>query len=146
MEGTFFYAKAAHNGNGFHRPYRKAGRHFRGGQRAAALRAETAANIVLGLPNPVTTEIGAANQCGSNPAYVGAMVAVIKTGDGLLLRKVRHGEIGILEAGQQARARLQFLAGFQQMKTAAERKVAAQALGVAVIWDDLILPALEAAE
>jgi hypothetical protein len=132
--------------NGFHGPYRKAGRHFRGGRRAAALRAELAARVNLGLPIPKVTEIEAAAQTGSNPKYTASLVAVLRTGDDLLLAKVRSGGIGILEAGEVAKARLQFIAGFRKMKTVEERKAVAQQIGVAELWDNLILPGLEAAE
>jgi hypothetical protein len=129
-------------GNGHKRPYRKSGRHFRDGMRAAALRAFTAACINLGLPIPKQTEAVAAAQAGSSLSYAVAMVAIVKVGDEVLLAEVLNGKKGILEAGQEARARLQFVNGFHAMGPGA-RKAAAQDVGVAEIWDTLILPAID---
>jgi hypothetical protein len=141
------YPKAVPDGNGLHhRTYLKAGRHFRDGQRAAAIRAETSACALLNLPIQVRNEKDAATKTGSNSAYVGALVAVLETGDELLLQWVRSGQVSIIKAGEIARTRLNFLRSFHKMKPT-ERAAAAQELGVDVVWNTMLSPALdEAAE
>jgi hypothetical protein len=58
-------------------------RHFRSGQRAAVVRAATAAKLYL--EKSVPTLAAAAEACGTNVAYVRAAVALLKAEDPSLL-------------------------------------------------------------
>src|SRR5215472_8808304 len=87
------------NGRGHRRSPR---RHFRNRQRAAVVRAVTAARLYAS--GAVPTLAAAATACGSNAAYVAAAATLLKSEDGVLLDRVLCGATPLLAAASEAGA------------------------------------------
>jgi hypothetical protein len=127
------------NGNGRHHHYHP---RFRNGYRLAARRAYAAARLVL---DKGLTAIDAADWCGSNPAYVGAMVTVIKSQDEFLLAAVLAGYVPVLTAAAQVKGLAKLVAAYTT--AAAETKAAfGRTIGTENVFDEVIAPAIAAAE
>src|SRR6516162_6873088 len=75
-------------------------RHFRNGQRAAVLRALTAAQLYAS--GAITSIAKAAEGCGSNSIYVKAVTVLLKAENAALLDRVLAGHQPLVEAAQQA--------------------------------------------
>jgi hypothetical protein len=133
-----FLKTKAHRGQ---RHYRRRGRHFRNGQCAAALRANTAARILLGLPVSANNLATAARMCGSNIAYVAAAIALIRAEDASLDWRVRHGRIPLRKAAAGVKKRAALIKAYRE---AAPEDLTAlvRAVGAERMFDQAITPAL----
>ena len=97
---------------------RSARRHFRDGQRAAALRAKTGAEAYLGRPIEAATLAEAAAKCGSSIGYVEAMVALLQSENGCLIDAVLAGDMPLLEAAAQVRRQRDLLKAVNLVRSA----------------------------
>jgi hypothetical protein len=114
-------------------------RHFRNGHRAAAVRALTAAGLVIDGRAPT---IGAAcERCGSNPAYVRAGITLIRSENKGLIARVVTGKVPLLAAARQVQQLAELLASYR-VATAAVRVGFAKAVGPTVLFDTTLVPAL----
>jgi hypothetical protein len=87
--------------NGARRRRQSARRHFRGGCRAAVMRATTGARLYLDGKAPSLA--AAAEACGSNIHYVRAAIALLKAEDPSLLNGALGGWVSLAEAADQVR-------------------------------------------
>jgi hypothetical protein len=142
-------------------------RHFRGGVRAACLRALTGARLYLRGEFP-TLEAAAAH-VGSCKAYIEAAITLIESDDQKLIERVLCGDISILAAAESVKPLVMLLIGFAQASprakdaffartgctadlgkklvasAPAERTQAAQQLGdPEVIWSEMVMPLVTA--
>jgi hypothetical protein len=120
-------------------------RHFRNGQRAAALRAFTAARLYLAKSIPTLAE--AAVSCGSNIQYVRAAIAVLQSESFMLRGEVVTGETPLLVAANQARNLLKAERSVEAARSVEEavatwrtwspeqRAEFGRGAGVADVWD-----------
>jgi hypothetical protein len=76
-------------------------RRFRGGHRAAALRALTGARLLAG--GAVPSLEAAAVCCGSSVPYIQAMVVLLKSENVSLLDQVLTGDVPVLAAAKQVK-------------------------------------------
>jgi hypothetical protein len=121
------------NGNGRHRHPR-----FRNGCRLAALRAFSGAQLVL---NRDVSPADAADWVGSNPAYIRAMVALIRNEDESLINSVLAGELQVLTAAAQVKGLAQLLKAYA-MATAETKAAFGRAVGIDDVFDRVVAPAL----
>jgi hypothetical protein len=114
-------------------------RYFYNGRRAAVLRALTAARLYCDARRATLAD--AAASCGSCIPYVKAANVLLRheATHGALILKVVHGEIPLLTAAAQLRCLDTLVATYHKASTA-ERVEFAAALGVDVVWDQMILP------
>ena len=123
------------NGNGKHR--RRHAR-FRNGCRLAALRAYTGAKLVI---DQGVDPVEAAVMTGSCEVYVRALVAIIKSGDAVLLNEVLSGRVPVMAAAVQVRGLAKLLKMFTAIN--AETKAAFGAkVGIDNLFDTAIAPNL----
>ena len=118
-------------------PYRRRGRRFRHGQRAAALRAQTGARLYL--QGAVPSLVAAAEACGSNPRYVEAAVIVLRSEDTVLLNHVLSGTVPLLEAAKGAKRVANLVAAFRAASPTDCSHVGS-IVGVTAVWDSMISP------
>jgi hypothetical protein len=118
-------------------------RHFRNNQRAAAVRACTGACLHLGIPTVPSSVSEAAIMTGSSQVYVAALVVLIRSEDGPLLRKVMRGDIPILRAAATVRARSELVDAFRKASLA-DRVALVKTVGAEKVFDEMIGPALDA--
>jgi len=123
------------------RKYRSARRHFQGGQRAAVIRAATAAQIYLVHRKSLAD---AALCCGSNPHYVHAAVIVLQSEDEPLLQRVLSGDVSLLAAAKQVRQVAELVAAYRKT-SAADHVAFARTIGPTVLFDDMLVPAVDGA-
>jgi hypothetical protein len=125
------------------RPYRRRGRHFRGGARAAAARAFCAAKLYLGLPiktgrlNLSTASV----LTGSNPAYTEAASVILQCRDTKLIDDVLSGRRPILSTAKQLRNRAKLFASYQNA-TGEDLAALGRAATPHAIFDDCVMAAL----
>jgi hypothetical protein len=74
-------------------------------------------------------------------AYIVAAKQVLKTNDEQLIRDVLLGRLSLMEAATHARARLNLINGFRNAAPADLKAFAAE-VGVAAIWDTVVVPQL----
>jgi hypothetical protein len=142
--------------------------HFRLGVCAAALRAVTAGQVYL--TKDISLEEVAARH-GSNVQYVRAAITLLKSGDQRLIEAVMRGDTPILTAAKAVVPLVMLLTGYEQASpkarddffaatgctndlgkhlaasSAAERTEGAVRFGDAeVIWNEMVLPLVRAAE
>jgi hypothetical protein len=120
------------------RHYQPRHRQFSDGLRLAALRAFTAARLVLRDGMSVHA---AAQACGSCTAYVLAALTLIRSENNSLIEKVLYGEITILAAAHEVK-RLGVLVAAFRKASAADRVAFARAIGPSVLFDTSLVPAL----
>jgi hypothetical protein len=123
------------------RKYRSARRHFQGGLRAAVIRAVTAAQIHLEHGKSLAD---AALRCGSNPHYVHAAVIVLQSEDKALLHRVLSGDVSLLAAAKQVQQVAKLVAAHRKA-SAADRVAYARTIGPTVLFDDMLVPAIDGA-
>jgi hypothetical protein len=117
-------------------------RHFRDNQRAAAVRAYTGACLHLGIPiHRPSSESKAAIMTGSSQVYVAALVVLIRSEDGSLLRKVMCGDTPILQAAAIVRTRSKLIAAFRKASLA-DRVALVKTIGAEKVFDETLAPAL----
>jgi len=121
------------------RRHRSPKRLYRGCQRAAAIRALTAARLYL--TDAVKTMEQAAVACGSNRAYVAAMVILVHAENTTLIARVLSGCIGIVEAAQDAK-RVAGLVHAYRQAYAADHLAFAKAIGPETLFDHVVVPAV----
>jgi hypothetical protein len=114
-------------------------RHFRNGRRSAAVRAFTAAALVIQGVTP--TIAAAAERCGSCPAYVQAAIALLQSENQGLFTDVIHGRIPLLAAAREVR-RLSALVTAYRQASAADRVAFAKTIGPSTLFDSSLVPAL----
>jgi hypothetical protein len=118
-----------------HRRYRSPRRHFRHGQRAAVVRAFTAARLYLN--NAVPTLEAAAESCGSNVAYVQAAIILLRADNTSLVRDVRCGRVPILQAAREAQRLANLITAYREAKDP-DRVAFARACGTEAIFNVLV--------
>jgi hypothetical protein len=123
------------------RTYRRRGRHFRHGKCAAALRAVTAARLLLKLPVAVNNLADASDMCGSHSAFVAAAVTVIQSEDAELLRSVIEGRVQLHTAAAIVKKRAALMKAYRQASPA-DLVALARTVGVATVFDNVVAPAL----
>jgi hypothetical protein len=123
------------------RHYQRRGRRFRNGERAAALRADTAAKILLGLPVSAGSSADAAAMCGSNPAYVKAAITLLQAKDAGLVRRVKWGLVPLLTAAASVKNRVALVKAYRAASPD-DLESLAHTVGPAAVWDAVIAPAL----
>jgi hypothetical protein len=132
-------AQSNGHGNGkYHHRHRD---RFHDGNRLAALRAYTAARLVIEEGMAVAE---ASLWSGSSTAYVTALVAVIKTEDAGLLRATLHGRMPVILAGMRAKRLLNLVKAYTAA-TPATKAAFRDLIGQDRLFDDLIAPATEMA-
>ncbi len=121
--------------NGTRRRRQSARRHFRSGQRAAALRALTGAKLYLS--GTVSTLAAAAASCGSNIIYIQAAITLIKSEDQALLNRVLAGTVPLLAAAAQVQRVAQLVAAYRGALPQDLAELGAR-VGPGEIWDRII--------
>ena len=117
------------------RRHRSARRHFRNGQRAAPLRAITAAKLYRsGEPRTLAK---AAEACGSNAKYVKAATVLLKAGDEVLLNRVLAGDEPLLAAAIKAKPTADLISAYRSANNA-DRVAFARICGAEAIFDVLV--------
>lgn len=128
--------------HGQHRPYQRRGRRIRNGQCAAALRADTAARILLGrLVEADYSLADAARMCGSNVHYVAAAITLIESENISLISMVREGRVPLLDAAASVKKRLALIKAYREASPA-DRVALARTIGPTVVFDNVVSPAL----
>jgi hypothetical protein len=89
-------------------------RRFRHGQRAAAVRAFTAARLYTN--NAVPTLVAAAESCGSNVAYIQAAIILLKADNTSLVAEVLAGRVSILQAAREAKRMVSLVTAYREAK------------------------------
>jgi predicted ATPase len=118
-----------------HRRRQSARRHFRHGQRAAAVRAFTAAQLYLN--NTISTLEAAAEACGSNVAYVQAAIILLRADNASLVHDVRCGRVPILQAARKAQRLVNLITAYREAKDP-DRVAFARACGTEAIFNVLV--------
>src|SRR5262245_48800348 len=114
------------------KPYRKnghcrqSGPRFRDGYRAAAVRALTAAGLVVDGKTPSLKT--AALRCGSSPPYVAAAITVLRSENHSLITKVAKGDVPLLAAAHETK-RLSALVNAFRQAGVADRVAFAKTIG-----------------
>jgi len=83
----------------------------------------------------------AAERCGSNPAYVSAAIAILRSENKELLVDVVKGRVPLLEAARETQ-RLSVLVSAYREASASDRVNFAKAVGPTVLFDTALVPAL----
>jgi hypothetical protein len=109
------------------------------GQRAAAVRALTAARLLE--RGEVSSLAKAARACGSNPAYVAAMRILLRAENTALLEQVLAGKVGLLEAASACRQVSELVRVYRRAQLP-DLAVFGRTVGVAKLFDETIVPAL----
>ena len=115
-------------------------RQHRGGQRAAYLRAWTAARLRSGEPIPRPTLTEAAILCGSSVPYIAALELVLQHDDPRLVDQILRGKIPLMVAAGLLRKRGNLVKSFRQASPK-DRVDAARVLGPERIFDEVLVPA-----
>ena len=110
-------------------------RQIRNGQRAAVLRALTAAK--LHASGAITSLAKAAESCGSNVNYVRAVIVLLKAENETLLRRVLTGDAPLLGAAQQAQRMADLISAYRSANSA-DRVAFARTCGAEAIFDVLV--------
>jgi hypothetical protein len=116
-------------------------RQFKGGQRAALLRAWTAARIRKGEWIPKPTLVEAAILCGSSVPYIAAVELVMQHDDPRLVDQILRGKIPLLMAADLLRKRTNIVKSFRR-GSVEDRIDAARVIGPERIFDEMLVPAL----
>jgi len=124
------------NGTAHRRRQRRCNGH---GYRLAVVRALTAGGLVINGTAP--TVGAAAERCGSNPAYVSAAIAILRSENKELLVDVVKGRVPLLEAARETQ-RLSVLVSAYREASASDRVNFAKAVGPTVLFDTALVPAL----
>ena len=146
LQYSSFPRSASHpKPNGSHRHRRRRDhrrsprRHFRNRQRAAVVRAVTAARVYASGVAP--TLAAAAIACGSNVAYVAAAVTLLKSEDGVLLDRALRGATPLLAAASEAGAVARLVSAYRGASPD-DLATFTRTIGVANIWDEILVPVL----
>ena len=121
------------------RTHRSSRCRFRNGQRAAVVRALTAAKLYLN--GEVPTLEAAAACCGSSVVYVRAAVILIKAENSAMLMAVRAGTVPLRAAAKQLKQVAQLVDGYRKAN-AAELITFGKTVGAVAVWDNVINPLL----
>jgi hypothetical protein len=73
--------------------------------------------------------------------YVKALADVIQTGDQGLVDDVLRGKRSVLKTAKVAKARAEAVASLQKL-TPADKAAIGRTIGVGVIWEEMLVPAL----
>jgi len=115
-------------------------RQFRNGERAAVHRALAAAYIRLGIPISASSSQSAAEMCGSNRRYVDAAITLLQAEDDHALDLVLRAW-SLLETAARLKTRADLITAIRK-STPSDQAVVGHTVGVDVIWDNMIVPAL----
>lgn len=124
-----------------HRTRQSPLRQHRGGQRAAIVRAWTAARLRSGEPIPRPTLTEAAILCGSSVKYIRAIEAVIQHDDPRLIDQILLGKISLMMAANLLRKRTRLVNAYHKASPN-DRVDAARAIGPDRVFDEMLVPAL----
>jgi hypothetical protein len=125
--------------NGTAHPRRQWSPRFRDGYCTVAVRALTAAGLVIDGKAP--TYRAAALRCGSTVAYTGAAVTLLRSENTSLMAKVAKGEVSLLAAAREVRRLAKIVAAYRA-GSAADRVAFAKAVGPTILFDTSLVPAL----
>ena len=125
--------------SGLHRRRQSSQRHFHGSQRAAAIRALTAARLYLG--GQVATLEAAAVSCGSKHVYVAAMIILIQAENSAVLMAVLGGNVSVVTAAKQLKPQVDLITAFRK-SSASDHAALGRVAGPGRIWDEVIVPTL----
>jgi hypothetical protein len=125
--------------NGTARHRRQSLPRFRDGYCTAAVRAFTAAGLIIDKKAP--TLRAAALRCGTTVTYTGAAVTVLLSENTSLMAKVVRGKIPMMAAARETK-RLAKLVAAYRAGTAADRVAFAKTIGPTVLFDTSLVPAL----
>jgi hypothetical protein len=121
------------------RQRRSARRHIRHGQRAAALRAFTAARLYL---DKAARTVAVAAECtGSNPRYVLAALTLLRNEDAGLVKDVLRDRIPLLKAAAQVQRVVELVTAYRSASVP-QRATAAKRVGIDTVWDEMIVPTI----
>ena len=109
------------------------------GYRRAVIRALTAAGLIINGTAP--TVAAAAERCGSNPAYVRAGVAILRSENKSLLVDVINGRLPLVAAAREVQ-RLSVLVSAYRKASANDRVSFARTIGPTTLFDNDLCPAL----
>jgi hypothetical protein len=121
------------------RRYRSPRRHFRHGQRAAVLRATTAAKLYLA--GAVPSLAAAAEGCGSNIRNVRHVLALLKAEDVNLLNRARKGWTPLGEAAAAVLKRAELIRAYRSASPE-DRIALARTVGAERLFVDAVEPAI----
>jgi hypothetical protein len=119
--------------------HRSPRRHLRNGERAAVIRAMTAAKLYLDQTAP--TVVFAATACGSNAHYVRAAVTLMKAENLTLVDRVAKGHVSLLQAARDVK-QLAGRVNAYRTATAADHVAFAHVIGPATLFDNAVAPAI----
>jgi hypothetical protein len=117
------------------RRHRSSRRHLRHGQRAAVVRAITAAKLYL--DKSASTLAHAAECCGSCVPYVRAATVLVRSEDVILINHVQTGRVSLTEAAAKVARRAELISAYQN--AAEEDRVAVfRALNAERVFDVIV--------
>jgi hypothetical protein len=131
-----FFKPNGHHKKKKRRPYRRQMQH---GVRLAALRALTAAELLL--RKEFRSEAEAAWRCGSTRGYVSAALAIIQSENTTIRKQVLRGEISLLAAARQLRRPARIVAAYRA-GSESDRAMFGRVVGPATLFDGAVAPAL----
>jgi hypothetical protein len=105
------------------------------------LRALTGAGMLLGQNIRAASVAEAAASTVVCLSYINAAKQVLLTNDEQLLRELLRGQLSLMKASAHARARHSLIRGFQAASPT-DLKAFGEAVGVATLWDRVIVPHL----
>jgi hypothetical protein len=109
------------------------------GERLAAVRALSA--VRLHSHGEVPTLAYAARACGSNLTYCNAMKTLLAAQDVNLLKQVLRGNMALLTAARQVKPLVNLIKAYDEAANTS-RAEAARRIGVARIWDEMLVPVI----
>jgi hypothetical protein len=112
-----------------------------GGQRAAIVRAWTAARLRSGEPIPRPTLTEAAIMCGSSAPYITAIELIMEHGDPRLIDQILHKKIPLMMAANLLRKRTRLVKAYHKASPN-DRVAAARVIGPEKIFDEALASAL----
>jgi hypothetical protein len=124
------------------RTYRRRNRYIRNGECAAALRADTAARILLGRLVEVDYSLAdVSRMCGSNVHYVAAAITLIESENTSLMSMVRQGRVPLLDAAASVKKRVALVKAYREA-TPDDLAALARSVGPSRVFDEVVSPAL----
>jgi hypothetical protein len=133
----------AHHIKTARRPRQSPRRQIKNGQRAAALRAITAAKLYLRGEFPSIAI--AAESCGANTTYVQAAMVLIRAGNKNVLDGVLHGHLPLLGAAEELRGMVDLVEAYRRARQQ-DLARAARVDGAENLFTTMVEPAIDTTE
>jgi uncharacterized protein YdbL (DUF1318 family) len=125
------------------RPRQSPRRQIRNGQRAAALRAFTAAKFYQRGDFPTIAD--AAESCGANTTYVQAAMVLIRAGNQKVIGDVLSGYVPLLTAADELRRMVELVEAYRRARPR-DLARAARAVGAEKLFTEMVEPAIDSTE